>query len=125
MLILSKKTIDSEGRWFEYAPGVEIKIRPLTGETLRDVRKPAVKVKMEVDPRSRKMVSAETVDDELLENLLADYLIEDVKGIGGDDGQPLSLTTENKRLILDHIPLREFVWASAQSLDMEEDQAKN
>lgn len=125
MLKLTKKTVTGEGRWFEYAEGLEIKIRPLTGEIMKEVRKPAVKIKMEVLPGSRKMAPVETVDDNLLNDLLADYLIEDFKGIGGDDGQALPLTLDSKKLILDEIPLREFVWASAQALDMGTELPKN
>jgi hypothetical protein len=125
MLKLEKKTVESEGRWFEYAPGVEIKIRPLTGDILREIRKPAVKTKMEVDQRSRKMIPVETVDDVLLDDLVTDYLIEDFKGIGDSASHALEVNLASKKLILDQIPLKEFIWASAQSLDIEAEQIKN
>ena len=124
MLKLEKKTIESEGKWFEYSEGVEIKIRPLTGQTMKEIRKGVSIVKMEVGP-GRKMIPVEHTDDDKLEDALAEHLIEDFKGIGGSENTALPVNLESKKLILDQIPIREFVWNSAQSLDIEADQIKN
>lgn len=126
MLIIKKIESDlPEGRWFTYSEGVEFQVRPLTGEVLRRLRKQVTTTKMEVDPGSRRMVPVEKVNDEKLEEVMTDYLIQDFKGIGISSDRAMEVSLENKKLIMDQIPLREFIWASAQSLDVGQEQIKN
>jgi hypothetical protein len=126
MLILKKtEPQGTEGRWFTYADGVEFQIRPLTGQVLRKLRLEAVTTKMEFDQKKGRHIPVETVNDEKLEDVTADYLIQDFKGIGVSENQVMEATLENKKIIMDQIPLREFIWSSAQSLDIEADQVKN
>lgn len=123
MLKITKASGD--GRWFAYQEGVEIKIRPLTGTILRDLRKQAAVSRMELDPKTRRMIPVEDIDEDKMESILADYLIEDWKGIGDDEGNPMAVTQENKHLVLDQPLIRDFVWGAAQSLDIIEEREKN
>ena len=71
------------------------------------------------------MVQVDEVDEEALSDVLADYLIQDFRGIGDAAGVPLPLTIESKKLILDQITLSDFAWASAQAMDMTAERPKN
>ncbi|HOR32195.1 MAG TPA: hypothetical protein PK311_05825 [Syntrophales bacterium] len=106
------------GTWGTYQAGVRLKIRKLTGEALRELRRPYVRTEMELDPRSRRMVPAEKVDAEKLDDALADYLIEDFEGIGDEEGLPLPVDLESKRRIMNQPALAEWVLAFAQSLEV-------
>lgn len=106
------------GTWGTYQAGVRLKIRKLTGEALRELRRPYVRTEMELDPRSRRMVPAEKVDAEKLDDALADYLIEDFEGIGDEEGLPLPVDLESKRRIMNQPALAEWIMAFANSLEM-------
>lgn len=123
-----KKSISPENtssQRFEYQAGVAFWIRPLTGTVLRDLRKQCTKTKMEFNPQTRKMEPVEEIDEAKLEDLLAEYILEKWEGVGGEDGQPLPATLESKKLILDQLALRNFIWAATQSLDFTGDEQKN
>ena len=53
---------------------------------MRELRKTAVKINMELDPKTRRMIPVEDVNDEKLEEALADYILEDFKGVGDEAG---------------------------------------
>jgi hypothetical protein len=131
MLILKKQTSGEkpQSQRFEYSKGVVFYVRPLTGVILRDLREQCTKTRMELNRQSRRMEPVEDVDDAKLEDLLADYILETWEGVeiqAGDGGSlPLAVTLESKKLILDQIALREFIWAAAQSLDISEVEQKN
>lgn len=127
MLKIKKQTAvkNSQGQRFEYAEGVAFWVRPLTATVLRDLRKQCIKTKLEFDPKSRKMESIEEIDGEKFDTLLTDHILDLWEGVGGEDGQPLPVTLESKKMILDQLPLRDFIWAMAQSLDTSEAEAKN
>ena len=124
MLKINTKN-SQEGKFFAYTKGVEFKIRPLTGQVLRELRKKVTTTRMEADPTTRKMVAVEDVDNDKLDELIADYMLEDWKGIGDEAGVPLPVCLESKKSILNQIPLREFIWSAAQALDIEQEQEKN
>jgi hypothetical protein len=125
MLRLANQDGAAEGRWVTYSEGVEIKVRPLTGTTLRDLRRSVAKRRMEPDPSTRKMVAIDDVDPEAFERACCDYLIEDFKGIGDAQGNHLENTVESRLLIMNQLALRDFVWAAAQALDVSADRLKN
>ena len=106
------------GTWGTYQAGVRLKIRKLTGEALRELRRPYVRTEMELDPRSRRMAPVEKVDAEKLDDALADYLIEDFEGIGDEEGRPLPVDPESKRRIMNQPALAEWIMAFANSLEM-------
>lgn len=119
MLKLKKSADNQVGKWFTFSEGVELKIRPLNGDALKTIRKDATTVRMEMDSRSRKMTPVDDVDSEKLEAGIEAYILEDWKGIGDESGAPLEVNTENKRLILNQIALRDFCWSAAQALDID------
>lgn len=120
-----KKSTESEGRWFQYAEGVEFKIRPLSGNILRELRKSTSTVRMCPDSKSGRLVQVNDVNEEKFDEAVTDYILEDFKGVGDDKGNLFELTLENKKLIMDQLPLRDFIWSAAQSLDVGEEQIKN
>jgi hypothetical protein len=125
MIVLKKVGAESDGKWFTYQEGIEVKVRPLTGTVLRDLRKQATTSKMVLEQRSRRMVPEDTVDDEKFESVIAEYMVEDWRGIGDPDGNPLEVNIENKRLLLDQPALRDWLWACAQALDVVDELEKN
>lgn len=123
MLKISTKKFDPqnwpEGVWGDYAPGVRLKIRKLTGDAVRELRKPYVRMEMEVEKTSRRMVPVEKVsDEEAYNNALLDYLIEDFVGLGDEKGVPLPVTLDSKKAISNNLPLWDWVWAFAQSQEI-------
>ena len=113
------------GKQFKYADGVFLWIRPLTGTILRTFRKSCVTYESGYNPASQRMEPAEKLDDDKLNDLIADYILEKWEGIGGEDGQPLPVSLASKKLILDQLAINKFVWAAAQSLDSTEAEQKN
>lgn len=122
MLKIGKLGFDSnnwpEGVWGQFAEGVKIKVRKLTAEALRELRKPLVKITMELESVSRRMVPAEKVDTDKYDEVITDYLIEDFQGIGDEEGNPLPVTLESKKQIMNYLPLKDWIWAFAQTLEM-------
>src|SRR3990172_4163388 len=128
MLIVKNHTSSDNvpSKRFRYQDGVAFWIRPVTGTIMRDLRKKCITGNtVEFNPRSRTMETVEQVDDEKYDRLITDYIIDKWEGIGGEDGNPLPVTVESKRLILDQAVLSEFVWAAAKSLDTSGPEAKN
>lgn len=120
-----KKTGSTEGKWFKYADGVEFKIRPLTGNILREVRKSATTTRMQFDSKSGRMMQIEDVNEVKFDEAVTDYILEDLKGVGDEEGNLFEPTLENKKLVMDQLSLKDFIWSAAQSLDVGEEQIKN
>lgn len=105
------------GVWGTFAPGVRLKIRKLTAEVVQKLRKKYSKTEMQSD-KARRMVPVEILDDEQgYDDALTNYIIEAFEGIGDEDGNPLPVTLESKKMVLNHLPLKDWVWAFAQSID--------
>ncbi len=109
---------------FEFQPGVAFWVRQLTGAILRNFRKQCVTQDLGYSVATQRMEPVEKVDDDKLNDLIADYILEKWEGVGGEDGQPLPVTLESKKLILDQLAIKNFVWAAAQSLDTSEAEKK-
>lgn len=127
-MLTIKKPISPEntsGQRFQYQEGVAFFIRPITSTILRGLRQQCVKMEAKFNLQAKAMEPVEDVDAAKLDDLLSDYIISGWEGIGAEDGQPLPVTLENKKLILDQLPLREFIWAAAQSLDFTGAEQKN
>lgn len=112
-------------RRFEYQLGVAFWVRPLIGTTLKNFRKQCVTEDLGYSAVSQRMEPVEKVNDDKLNDLIADYILEKWEGVGGQDGQPLPITLESKKLILDQLAIKNFIWAAAQSLDTSEAEIKN
>jgi hypothetical protein len=114
-----------QSRQFQYTAGVDFWVRPLTRSKLRELRKQCVIVTMEPNPVTRVMEPVERLDEAKFEDALCEYLLEKWEGIGDTDGNPLPVTLENKKRILDQTDLYDFVWSKARSLDMTGSERKN
>jgi len=102
------------GVWGEFSDGVKIKVRRLTAEVIRELRRPHVTTSMV--PHEGRMVQSEKLDPEKYDEAIMDYLIEDFEGIGDENGNPLPKTLESKKRILNEISIKDWVWAFAQSI---------
>ncbi|MCK9570058.1 hypothetical protein M0R72_14035 [Candidatus Pacearchaeota archaeon] len=126
MIKISTKKFDPnalpEGVWATFAEGVKLKIRKLTSDALRELRRPHVQYVMELNPTSRRMEQVEKLDSEKFDEALAAYMLEAFDGIGDDDGTPLPDTMDSRRAILNIPQLKEFIWAVAQSLDVAQEE---
>jgi len=120
-----------EGVWGTFSEGVRIKVRKLTGEAAKAIRKPFIKLEMELDPSTRRMVPAEKLtDEEKFNDALSAYMIEAFEGLGDDEGNPLPDDIESRRMIFNVPQLRDWIWALAQSVEiaaqnLQEDEVKN
>lgn len=111
-----------EGTWIAYTEGVRFKVRKLTAEALREIRKPHVRLEMELNPVTRRMEQVEKLDAEKFDDALTDYLLEDFEGIGDENGNVLAANLANKKAILNMPVLRDFIWAAAQAIEVAGDQ---
>jgi hypothetical protein len=122
MLIINTKKYDPEkipeGVWFSYADGVRVKIRKLTGDVMKELRKPFVRLEMEYNPMSRRMEQSEKIDTEKYDEALSAYIMEEWEGFGDENGNILQNTPESRRAIINIPALREFIWEAATSLDI-------
>lgn len=131
MLKLGKVGFDNarwpDGIWGTFAEGVEFKVRKLTAEAVRQLRKPFVKVEMTLNAATRRMEPVESITDEgRYDDAVTDYLIEDFRGIGDEEGNALPVTLESKKRIMNSLALKEWVWAFTQSLEFaREEELKN
>lgn len=107
-----------EGIWGDYASGARIKARKINVEILNALKKPYTTTSMQLDTKARKMVPVEKVDDEAYEDALTDYMIEDFEGFGDNAGNALPVNLESKKMLLNIISIKEWVWAFAQSLEV-------
>lgn len=122
MLKIGKLGFDNEnwpeGVWGTFSQGVEIKVRKLTAEAIRELRKPFLKTEMVPNASSRRMELSEQIDNqEKYDDAVTDYLIEDFRGIGDEDGNSLPLDLESKKRIVNHLALKDWIWTFAQSIE--------
>lgn len=115
--------INKEGKWFNYATDIELKIRPILGTSIKEIELSAQTGRQVVDPRTRKMVPE--IDEKKRDELLTDYIIEDWRGVVDDDDKLVPVTLENKKALLNLVQISDFVWESARSLDMIVERQKN
>jgi hypothetical protein len=127
MIKISTKKFDPscwpEGVWGAYMPGAELKVRKLSGDVLRELRKPFVHTEMEVDKKSRAMVPKEKMsaeNEEKFNDALTDFLLEDHKGFGNEDGQPFPrpLDLESKKALLNDLSVNDWVWSFARAQEV-------
>ncbi len=122
MLKISTKKFDPanwpEGVWGTYAPGVRLKIRKLASDVIQELRKPHVRLEMEVDKISRRMMPVEKVDSEAFDDALTTYLIEAWEGLGDEEGRLLEDSLASRKAIMNDLTLRDWIWAFAQSQEL-------
>jgi len=127
MLIL-KDARTAEGEWHTLTirgEKVELKIRPLDAELMREIRSRHRQIKRERDPQTRQMVRVEVFDEEAISDELIDHVLEDFRGVGDDKGVSLPVNLTNKKRVLaippagDEISVSEFVFQRASELAAE------
>jgi hypothetical protein len=116
-----------DGVWGTFAPGLKVQVRKLTSEVIGGIRKKCVTTTMEVNTKSRVLVTAEHLDEEKYDDAMTDYLIQDFsKGFVDEaDDMPLPVTLDSKKRMLNVLPLKDWIWSFAQAMDTTEEQAKN
>lgn len=126
MIKINTKKFDAqnqpEGVWITYSDGVRFKIRKLTNDALREIRKPFVRIEMELDQKTRSMKQVEKVNEDKLNDAITTYLIEAFEGIGDENGAPLPDNLASRQAIINQPVLSDFIWAAAQSLEIAQQQ---
>lgn len=122
-LKLRKEATTPGGKWFTYAGDIEFKIRPLLSTSIKEIELQARTGRQVTDPRTKRLVPE--VDEIKRENLLADYLLEDWRGVIDEEDKPVPVTLENKKALLNLVQISDFVWESARSLDILVERQKN
>ena len=114
--MLRIKKNQNESVWISYSNEAEFLIRPLTASSVEKIRKQFVKSK--IGNKNGEVTIIEVVDDEKFNDALIDYIIEDWKGIGDEDGNDLDCNLENKKLVMDISEISEFILTAAKKLPM-------
>lgn len=131
MLLLRKNS--EEGVWIKHiyrGAEIELKIRPADPEVADKLNKKYSKVEFVNDPNSRQMVKVKTLDNEPYVKDMADFIIEDFRGIGYSATELLPVTKENKMLIVMLAPLKgeqslwDFVIEKANELMTQADETE-
>jgi len=122
MLKLKQVTLDTVGEWVEYGAtqdGIKFQIRPLTGNTIKELRKQCVTTKtIFVQGKPTKQ---ETLNEEQFELAVRDYILQDWQGLGNEAGEVLVVNEANKALVFDNLELNDFLFTASKSLDMVEE----
>ena len=86
----------------------KIAIRPVNSAKVEEIRKKAVKKRVEYKHGNR--FEVQDVNDELYSELLWDYSIADWSGLVDDDGNTIECTKENKIFLMkNHVGFARFV----------------
>jgi len=97
LAIDTEKKDVAEGVWCKYAPGVSLKLRPLSQSDIRQLRKKVTETRLE-NGREIEFVDPDRVDEETHRTIIYDW-----KGIVDKKGKPLPCTPENAQLVLGQI----------------------
>lgn len=93
---------EGEGRWFDLDNGAKIKLRIMTADINKEIRKKTVKKK--VDFKKVDGVAArfpyEEIDEDLQNELFWDYVIVDWENFFDKNRKPIPCTKENKLLLI-------------------------
>lgn len=123
-----KNVASSEGVWFSLTVRgvkIELKIRPMDAEYIRQVRKRHRTIRKERDPQTRQPVTIEVFDEEAINDELIDHVLEDFRGVGDEHGNPLEPTLEIKRKLMnlppvgDEVAIADFCFQKAAELAAE------
>lgn len=114
---------DKEGRWFTYSGDIEFLVRPLTASVMRDIEKQSQTGRNVLDPKTKKWIPE--VDDAKKDDLLTDYLVQDWRCVVDENDAALPVNLENKKKVLNLLPVFDFVWQCGTSLDILPELQKN
>lgn len=127
MLILKKFEAETvEGTWTDFevwGAKIGIKIRPRTNEVIQQIRK-----KHRTKKRGEWVFDEEAIADEVM-----DYIVEDFRGVGDENGVAYEVNLENKKLVMavpvpvgeQSLYLRVIDRANELGLEVREDEIKN
>lgn len=93
---------EQPGVWFDLEGGGRVRIRSMSPETLKAIRKQAVKKRIEykrVDGKAERF-EVEEVNEDLQNELFWDHVIVDWQNFFDRNSQPIPCTRENKVLLL-------------------------
>ena len=105
-IILDETRDFNEGVWRDYDKQNSAKIRPTTRQKYRELRKEAT--------IKQKGFRQAVLDDDLFDELLYDWMIEEWKGPKDRTGKPLPCTSENKMKVV-NIYSGYAAWVVAES----------
>lgn len=117
------------GVWGTYAPGAQLKVRKMTSEILRELRRPFVHQEMELDKKSGAMVPVDKIspeNNEKYNDVLIDFVLEDHKGFGDDDGNPFPspLDLMSKKALFNELSVGDWVWGFSRRQEIASDEKK-
>lgn len=92
---IDKAPVMAEGVWFGFDEDVSFKIRYLSPEDARRLRKKHVK------KRFKHGSETEKIDEDAYNNSLTDYMIADWKGVELETGKPAACDLINKKKLVD------------------------
>jgi hypothetical protein len=93
---------EKEGVWFEMEGGGRVKIREMSSDDFKEIRKQTVKKKIEykrVEGKAERFM-AEDIDDDLQTELFWDHIIIEWENLFDGKGKEIPCTRENKVLLL-------------------------
>jgi hypothetical protein len=112
MLVVDSKEKLSEGKWRVYAPGVKVKIRPLSKRRMSELRREAV-IEKEGIENGRPVIKKE-IDPDLLDRRILRAAVEDWEGIVDENGGKLPVTLENVDIVMENFN-QLSLWVSFES----------
>lgn len=117
---------EKEGVWFDMEGGGKIKLRTMSADAFKEIRKQTVKRKIEykrVEGKAERFV-AEDVDDDLQSDLFWDHVILTWDNLYDSKGKEIPCTKENKSLLLNRsVKFLNFVTESFKTLTEDEARA--
>jgi len=107
------------GIWFRFdendPESGEVAIRPLNPAKREEIRKKAVKKRVEYKHGQR--FEIEEINDDLFSELLWDYSITGWNDLVDDDGKPIECTSENKVFLMkNHVGFARFIGSKMELL---------
>lgn len=83
-LVLTRPTEDTEGKWFDFdirGVVIKLKVRALSSEIMKTIRKRHKKTKMKKDPSTRQLTPVDMFDEEKISDGIIDHILEAFEGV--------------------------------------------
>lgn len=131
-LVLTRPTEDTEGKWFDFdirGVVIRLKVRALSSEIMKTIRKRHKKTKMKKDPSTRQLAHVDIFDEEKISDDIIDHVLESFEGVqaieeidGVDTPVDLEVNLTNKKLLAntpsidDNPSVSDFLFDTAKEL---------
>lgn len=131
-LVLTRPTEDTEGKWFDFdirGVVIKLKVRALSSEIMKTIRKRHKKTKMKKDPASRQLTQVDIFDEEKISDDIIDHILESFEGVqileeieGEDTPVDMEVNLVNKKLLAntpsvdDNPSVSDFLFDTAKEL---------